>query len=254
MSIILKADRLHKRFGAVMPACDISVEIEQDSVVGLIGGNGAGKTTFVNMVTGYVKPDAGSIHYAGRDITALSPRRITHLGVCRSFQIPQLFDSLSVRGNMLAAVGIAAGAARRHGHAGAIGNVTEAVDRQLELLGLASYAPRRAGVLPEGLRKLLDVAMAMVMGPRILLLDEPTSGVSSDEKFGIMDMVMDAARAAGVTTLFVEHDMDIVNRYAQRILAFYDGRIIADGMPHVVLADGDVRRYIIGEEAAHAAG
>jgi branched-chain amino acid transport system ATP-binding protein len=103
-------------------------------------------------------------------------------------------------------------------------------------------------LLPEGVRKLLDVAMALVVKPRVLLLDEPTSGVSADEKFAIMDLVMGAVR--GVTVLFVEHDMDIVARYAQRVLAFADGRIIADGAPAAVLADPEVRRYVIGE--AHA--
>jgi branched-chain amino acid transport system ATP-binding protein len=101
-------------------------------------------------------------------------------------------------------------------------------------------------------RKLLDIAMAMAVKPRILLLDEPTSGVSADEKFGLMDMVMDAVRAQGVTVLFVEHDMEIVNRYTHRILAFYEGRIIADGEPAKVLADPEVRRYVTGDlHAAH---
>ena len=106
-------------------------------------------------------------------------------------------------------------------------------------------------MLPEGVRKLLDIAMAMVVKPKVLLLDEPTSGVSADEKFAIMDRVMAAVRADRVTILFVEHDMDIVRRYAARVLAFYEGRIIADGAPDAVLNDDEVRRYVVG--TIHAA-
>ena len=101
-------------------------------------------------------------------------------------------------------------------------------------------------MLPGGVRKLLDIALAMVVKPKVLLLDEPTSGVAAEEKFGIMDLIMGAVRAEGATVLFVEHDMDVVARYAQRVLAFYDGRIIADAAPEVALADAEVRKYVVG--------
>ena len=118
----------------------------------------------------------------------------------------------------------------------------------MERFALRAYAAQPAGLLPEGIRKLLDVAMALSSRSRLLLLDEPTSGVSADEKFAIMDVVMGAARAAGVTVIFVEHDMDIVARYAARVVAFYDGGIIGDGPPDTVLRMADVRRYVIGED------
>ncbi|MGC2517487.1 MAG: ABC transporter ATP-binding protein [Burkholderiales bacterium] len=251
MSAILEARGLRKNFGAVSAAADISVDIAHDSVVGLIGANGAGKTTFINLVTGYLKPSAGTIRFDGNDITELAPRRVTQLGVSRSFQIPQLFDTLAVRENLLAAVGIVAAAAKRWAHGAITRERTGVVtDEILERFGLSEYRDKPAGVLPEGVRKLLDIAMALVVKPRILLLDEPTSGVSADEKFGIMDMVMKAVQADRVTVLFVEHDMEIVNRYAQRVLAFYDGRIIADGGPATVLRDGEVLKYVIGEGTA----
>ena len=241
MSPILEAQALQKSFGAVTAAADINLSFERDSVVSLIGANGAGKTTFLNMVTGYLRPDAGRIRFDGADLVGRSPREITALGLSRSFQIPQLFQSLSVRGNLLVAEGIA--------HAE---RVEQATDALLEKFDLASYAARPAGLLPEGIRKLLDVAMALVSKPKLLLLDEPTSGVAADEKFGIMDLVMSALRGQGVTVLFVEHDMDIVSRYAGRVVAFYDGRVIADGAPAQVLDTAQVRRYVIGE-APHAA-
>jgi branched-chain amino acid transport system ATP-binding protein len=240
MSAILAAERVNKTFGAVVAASDIDLSIERDSVVSLIGANGAGKTTFLNMVTGYLQPTSGRISFEGRDLKGLAPRQVTRLGISRSFQIPQLLGSLTVRDNLRVAEEIAG---RR--------DADEAADRLLKQFDLAQYEDQPAALLPEGVRKLLDVAMALVAAPRVLLLDEPTSGVAADEKFGIMDMVMGAVR--GVTVLFVEHDMDIVQRYAQRVIAFYDGRVIGDGPPAAVLASAEVRRYVIGEDTGDAA-
>ncbi|NLO80507.1 MAG: ABC transporter ATP-binding protein [Xanthomonadaceae bacterium] len=264
MSVLLETRGLHKRFGAVVAAKDISVAIERDSVVGLIGTNGAGKTTFVNMVTGYLKPDQGSVRFKGRDVTPLHPRQITRLGVGRSFQIPQLYDSLSAYDNVVVALGIALRNARPRWLArgprlvpGYGLPLEEAAEQVLERFGLAEFRDRPAGVLPGGVRKLLDIAMTLALKPELLLLDEPTSGVSSEEKFAIMDRIMRAVRGSGATVLFVEHDMDIVSRYASRVLAFYDGRVIADGAPAEVLADPDVQLYVTGtrttaEGAGHA--
>jgi branched-chain amino acid transport system ATP-binding protein len=223
-------------------------------VVGLIGTNGAGKTTFINMITGYLKPDRGRIAYEGRDITRLPPRDITRLGICRSFQIPQLYGSLTVFENMLVGIGIvlrnaglagyfSRGAAQVPGFGAPSHEVAEQL---LARFGLLEDRDRNAQVLPGGARKLLDIALTMVAKPRVLLLDEPTSGVSAQEKFGIMQMVLDAARAEGATVLFVEHDMEVVSRFAQRVIAFYDGRIIADAAPQAALEDPQVKRYVVG--------
>ena len=251
MAIVLEAKGLNKTFGAVTAASDINVAVEKDSVVGLIGSNGAGKTTFINMVTGYLKPTSGSIVFDGRDITPLSPRPITRLGICRSFQIPQLFSTLTVYENLMTGVGVVFSGGGWSDASPLEGTPEQAVETMLERFGLTAYREKKANVLPEGVRKLLDIAMAMAVKPKILLLDEPTSGVSADEKFVLMDMVMEAVRAQRVTVLFVEHDMEIVSRYTQRILAFYEGRIIADGEPTKVLEDPEVRKYVTGE--AHAA-
>ncbi len=252
MAIVLEARGLNKTFGAVTAASDINVAVEKDSVVGLIGSNGAGKTTFINMVTGYLKPTSGAILFDGRDITPLSPRLITRLGICRSFQIPQLFASLTVYDNLMTGVGVVYSGGGWSDSTPLEGTPEQAVETMLERFGLTAYRDKKASMLPEGVRKLLDIAMAMAVKPKVLLLDEPTSGVSADEKFGLMDMVMEAVRAQGVTVLFVEHDMEIVGRYTQRILAFYEGRIIADGEPAKVLADAEVRKYVTGEAATGA--
>jgi len=254
MAAILDARGLNKKFGAVSAAQNVNAAVEKDSVVGLIGTNGAGKTTFINMITGYLRPDSGNIHYEGRDITGLPPREVTRLGICRSFQIPQLYSSLTVEENMEVALGIVLrnaglggffykGEPRVPGYEAPVREVSE---RLLERFGLIPYRHRNAQVLPGGVRKLLDIALTMAAKPRILLLDEPTSGVSAEEKFGIMDMVMKAVKAEGATVLFVEHDMEVVSRCAQRVLAFYDGRIIADAPPKVALEDPEVKKYVVG--------
>ena len=244
---LLQASGLNKRFGAVVAAADLQISIQAGERVSLIGSNGAGKTTFVNMITGYLKPDSGHITLAGRDITALHPRGITRLGVARSFQIPQLYGDLTVLDNMLVANACHDQRlsfwqpARR----------PEAVERALALLTrfrLADHRQRRVAELPGGVRKLLDIAMALTARPKLLLLDEPTSGVSADEKFPMMDTLMDALGGETDTTvLFVEHDMDIVLRHASRVIAFYAGRVIADDVPARALATDDVRRYVTGE-------
>jgi branched-chain amino acid transport system ATP-binding protein len=255
VTAILETTGLTKTFGAVTAASALDVRIEAGSVVGLIGGNGAGKTTFINLVTGYLKPTAGTVRFAGRDITGLAPRRITRLGLCRSFQIPQVFDSLTTYDNLLVGLGIVS-----MGRGAFVGSALgdhppEAVaEEMLQRFRLGRYRDELASTLPEGVRKLLDIAMALAVKPRILLLDEPTSGVSSDEKFVLMDLVLEAIRAEGVTVLFVEHDMEVVRRYVQRVLAFYEGRIIADGAPAEVMAHPDVRRYVVGEPAAAEEG
>ena len=185
----------------------------------------------------------------------LQPRAITRLGVARSFQIPQLYGDLSVLDNMLVANACHDQRlslwqpARRP-------SALDRADALLERFRLLEHRERRVAELPGGIRKLLDIAMALTGQPRLLLLDEPTSGVSAEEKFPMMETIMSALGAEKMTVLFVEHDMDIVERYAGRVVAFYSGRIIADDTPQVALATDDVRRYVTGtlrQEPDHAA-
>ncbi len=246
MTHLLSAKGLNKRFGAVVAADDISIDVPVGQKLSLIGSNGAGKTTFVNMVTGYLKPDAGHIKLEGMDITSFTPRHIARLGICRSFQIPQLCLELSALENLLVAVSAAdpeglslwrpADAEDRH----------ERAEELLDRFGLSSYAHRRVVELPGGVRKLLDIAMALARHPKLLLLDEPTSGVSAEEKFTTMERVMGGLAHEAATVVFVEHDMDIVARFSERVIAFYSGRIIADGQPDAVLRNTEVQRYVTG--------
>jgi branched-chain amino acid transport system ATP-binding protein len=255
MAPVLETIGLTKTFGAVTAASNICVQVEQESIVGMIGGNGAGKTTFLNLITGYLKPSSGNILHRGQDITSLSPRKVTQLGICRSFQVPQVFGSLTTRENLLVGTGIVARAAAKPGRRlGSPVNEDTTADEMLERFRLASYRDSRSDALPEGVRKLLDIALAVMLSPQVLLLDEPTSGVSAEEKFGLMDVVFEAIRGAGVTVLFVEHDIEVVRRYARRVLAFYEGRIIADGEPEAVLRDSEVRKFVVGEEGTRGSG
>ncbi|MCH8842342.1 MAG: ABC transporter ATP-binding protein [SAR324 cluster bacterium] len=248
MAAILETKGLEKSFGSVTAAVGIDVAVDKHEVVGIIGANGAGKTTFINMVTGFVKPDRGRIFFHGRDITALSPRAVTNLGISRSFQIPQVFTSASVADNLLIALGAAERDRFSFWRPLRRKNLLESAAGQMKLFQIADFADHTAATLPQGIRKLLDIAMAVVRRPEILLLDEPTSGVSAEEKFQIMDTVMSALKAQEVTVLFVEHDMEIIARYAQRVIAFYEGTIIADGATEEVLAHEQVRKYVIGED------
>jgi branched-chain amino acid transport system ATP-binding protein len=247
---ILETRKLTRTFGAVVAAQAIDVRIAQGEVVGIIGSNGAGKTTFINMITGYLPPSAGDILFDGNSVLGMAPRAITRLGLARSFQVAQLFAQLSVIENLLVALVAARGA--RPSFVNAFDDPAARV-RALEILGdfgIAAYADTLVSTVPQGARKLIDIAMAIVSRPRLLLLDEPTSGVSAEEKFGLMDTIMGVVRRHGVTVLFIEHDMEVVVRYVTRVLAFYAGEIIADGSPRQVLMDERVLDLVIGRPAA----
>jgi branched-chain amino acid transport system ATP-binding protein len=243
---LLLAEHVDKRFGAIVAAADITLAVRAGERVSLIGSNGAGKTTFVNMLTGYLKPDAGRITFDGRDVTPLAPRAITRLGVARSFQIPQLYGDLTVLDNMLVANACHEQRLSFWQPAHEVAAIARA-DHLLERFRLQEHRRRRVAELPGGVRKLLDIAMALTGTPKLLLLDEPTSGVSADEKFPMMDTIMTALGHEAMTVLFVEHDMEIVAAYASRVVAFYAGRIVADDVPDAALATADVRRYVTGE-------
>jgi len=249
MNAILTARDLEKAFGSLVAARDINVVVPPLQTVGIIGANGAGKTTFVNMITGHLRPSKGSIHFEDRDITGLPSRMITRLGITRSFQVAQIFPSLTVFDNMCAATAIARAGGGLLATAltplHAPDTLAEA-EAALELFRIAQYRNLLAATLPQGVRKLLDIAMAVAGSPRLLLLDEPTSGISIEEKFGLMDVVMSALKARRITVLFVEHDMDIVERYADRVLAFYDGAVIADGDPVETLENPRIQELISG--------
>jgi len=243
---ILRTIDLTKSFGMVKAADRINVEIREGELVGIVGANGSGKTTFLNLITGYLTPEGGRILLMGEDRTGLPPRVITRLGIARSFQIPQLYTNLGVLDSVLLSL-----AAKTDKGVGLWRPLYRQpwMDEGMETLrrfGLEAYAHRPVSELPEGGRKLLDIALSFALRPKLLLMDEPTSSVSIKDKFQVMDTLITVVQESRLTTIFVEHDMEVVQRYGRRVLAFNDGRVIADGKPEVVLADADVRKAVLG--------
>jgi branched-chain amino acid transport system ATP-binding protein len=242
---ILEAKDLHVAFNGVRAADGVSLTIHDGEFLAIIGPNGSGKTTVLNLCTGYVRPKSGSVHLDGQDITRLAPRSIARLGVARAFQIPQLFSAQRVIDNMMLAL------AAKNGLWTVVCPLeTEArraeAEALLGLVGLAGDKNRISGTLPEGHRKLLDIAVALALKPRLLLLDEPTSGVSALERFPLMEALMGALRQRQITALFVEHDMDVVARYASRVLVWNAGQIMAEGHPDDVFKDPRVLQSVVG--------
>ena len=242
---LLEASNLHISFGGVTAADGIDLEVFNGERLAIIGPNGAGKTTFLNICTGYLTPSAGNVRFGRRDITAMAPRAITRMGIARAFQTPQLFHDQRVIDNLLLA---AAARERTWNPFRPLQDLPER-DEMLELLelfGLAEVSTQMINELPEGNRKLVDIAVALALRPQLLLMDEPTSGVSTLEKFRIMDLLVEALAVQGVTSVFVEHDMEVVKRYADRVAVWSAGRIQSVGPPDQVLADPSVMRDVIG--------
>ena len=245
MSSLLQTRGLKLSFGGVVAADGIDFDLQAGERLAVIGANGAGKTTFINMVTGYIKPSAGQISFDGKDITALHPRQIVQLGIGRSFQLPQLFLEQTVRESVELAV------AARLKHFSVFRPLSacvpaDEINQSLALVGLREREHDLCSSLPEGHRKLLDIVMALVLQPKLLIMDEPTSGVAADEKHALMATIMKALDERGVTSIFVEHDADIVTQYATRVAAWISGRIAADGTPEAVMNNDEVRSVVLG--------
>jgi branched-chain amino acid transport system ATP-binding protein len=242
---LLRTEGLTLKFGGITAADGIDFALQRGERLAVIGANGAGKTTFINICTGYIRPSSGRVFFGGADVTTMGPRRIARLGIGRSFQLPQLFLEHSVQQCLqLGAVG-------RLGKVSRFLPMARTTDRHavaemLELVDLRAYADAPVTSLPEGHRKLLDVAIALMLDPQLVIMDEPTSGVASEDKHAVMQTLMRALQERKVTSWFVEHDVDIVLQYATRVAAWIDGRIAADGTPQAVFADPVVRREVLG--------
>ena len=243
---ILQTKDLQKSFSGIIAAENINISVKEGEIIGIIGANGAGKTVFVNMITGYLKPTSGKIHFLGNDITGIKPREATHIGVCRSFQVSQVFMTMTVKQNLMIAMSLS----KKKGGQLLLPledeKLSKECDKILDLYKIKKQSNLIVSTLSQGMRKLLDIAMAVVGNPKVLLLDEPTSGVSVEEKFGIMDIVISALKKSGTTVLFVEHDMEIVERYVDRVIAFYQGQVICDDTPKKALKNKKVIQYVLG--------
>jgi len=252
MKKLLRAENLAIHFGGILAADGVSLDVYEQEKLAIIGPNGAGKTTFLNICTGYLKPSAGHVWFGDAEITKKSPRQITKMGVARTFQIPQLFLEHTVVENMLIAVSARQGHLRRFVDLHRVPERAE-VMHLLELVGLIDVSEQFAYALPEGMRKLLDVAIGLALRPRLLLMDEPTSGVSSQEKFEIMDILAQALDEHEVSAVFVEHDMEMVSRYADRVAVWNSGNVQMVGKPDEILNHPEVIDQVIGMGGSHAA-
>jgi branched-chain amino acid transport system ATP-binding protein len=244
---MLTVKNLTKRFGGFTAVEDVSLEIKEGEIISIIGTNGAGKTTLVNMISGYLKPDAGTILFSGQDITYASPYVRIKLGVGRSFQLIQLFENSKVLDNVRTALFSKHGMIRRGLlPAERYTSVTEEAIEILKAFNLLEKKDLTPKALSEGDMKILDVAIAFALKSKLLLLDEPTSGVATQDKFKVMDSIVSAIRKEGISTLIIEHDMDIVSGYSDRVVVMHEGKIMAEGKPSEVMENKEVKTTLFG--------
>jgi branched-chain amino acid transport system ATP-binding protein len=244
---LLRTVGLTKMFGDFKAVDQVDFTVDAGEVLALVGSNGAGKTTLVNVITGYYKPDAGSIEFLGRDVTTQSINQRVSAGIARSFQLVNLFNQLSVHENVALSIFAREKKTRRFWQSSRRdASVRDEAHALLGQFALDGHSNSQAGALAEGERKLLDVAIAYALKPKVLFLDEPTSGISTREKGRIMDTVSAVVRSGHISAIIIEHDMDVVFRYSDRIVVMHEGRVLADGRPDEIRSNDQVAMMLIG--------
>ena len=250
--MILRADNVRKFYGAFCALDGVSLAVDAGEFVSIIGPNGAGKSTLINVLTGGVAPSAGTVVFRNRDIAGIGPVRLARLGMARSFQLVQIFPDLTVLETLqVAGLSRLGRGTRMFASLAGDREVREGAEEVAELFGLAARAHTLSRHLAQGDKKLLDVASAFALRPEIILLDEPTSGVSTADKNAIMETMVTASKRMGLQAIIlVEHDMDIVFAYSDRIIALHQGRVLADATPAAIRADARVVDTVLGRKAA----
>jgi branched-chain amino acid transport system ATP-binding protein len=245
---VLRAENIRQLYDDFVALDGVSLEIEEGEFVSIIGPNGAGKTTLVNVLTGLLEPSAGTVHFKDREIAGIGPGRLAKLGMARSFQLVAIFPELTVLEFIKVAVVSRLGRGTRL--LASLDNDRRVQEQALEvaeLFGLRDKQGVKTRFLPQGDKKLLDVASAFALHPEIILLDEPTSGVSTADKLSVMQIVVGASRRMGIKSIIqVEHDMDIVFGYSDRIIALHQGKVLANGTPAAIRADENVMNAVVG--------
>jgi ABC-type branched-subunit amino acid transport system ATPase component len=245
MSAMLETRGLCKSFGALEVAREVDFRLERGARHALIGPNGAGKTTFINLLTGVLPPSRGSVLLEGEDVTTLPQARRVKRGIARTFQINQLFRGLTVQENVCIAVserlGVGGSMLRA---AGRRDDVLDEAARLIDMLKLGEDAGRRIVELPYGRQRLVEIAIALGLQPRVLLLDEPAAGIPSTESHILLDAI--ATLPKDIAVLIIEHDMDLVFRFAERITVLVSGAVFAEGTPTEIAANREVRSVYLG--------
>ena len=250
--MILEARGVRKLYGPFVALDSVSLSIREGEFVSIIGPNGAGKSTLINVLTGMLAPSGGTVRFKGKDIGGIGMVALTRLGMARSFQLVQIFPELTVLESLQAAVvSRLGGGARIFASLAGDSRIQKDALEVATLFNLADKAHVPARVLPQGDKKLLDVASAFALRPEIILLDEPTSGVSTADKHAIMEILVGAAKRIGLRAIIqVEHDMDIVFGYSDRIIALHQGKVLADAAPAQIEADAHVMDLVVGRRHA----
>jgi branched-chain amino acid transport system ATP-binding protein len=247
---LLQTIGLKRYFGETRAVDNVNLSIEEREFVSLVGPNGAGKTSLINVISALLAPEYGKIIFRGQDITRLSVTQRVRVGIARSFQLVNVFDDLSAFDNVaLAIFSREAKTARLASLAHLDDAVTQEADAILGQFGLAGKRDDTGRDLAQGERKLLDVALAYALKPKLLFLDEPTSGVSTRDKGQIMDTIASVVRGEGITAVIVEHDMDVVFKYSDRIVVMAQGAIIAQGTPDEIRTNEQVAMVLLGSSA-----
>jgi len=252
VTALLEAVDVRKCYGTFTALDGVTLAIPAGQFVSIVGPNGAGKTTLVNVLTGLLAPSGGTVRFKGQDVSGVGPVRLAQLGMARAFQLVNVFPGLTVGETIAVAVVARLGrGARLFGSLAGDREVWDAVASVAELFGLGASLGRPARTLPQGDKKLLDVASAFALQPEVILLDEPTSGVSTADKHRVMEVLVQAAARMGVKSIIqVEHDMDIVFGYSDRIVALHQGRVLADGPPASLQANDEVMATVVGRARA----
>jgi branched-chain amino acid transport system ATP-binding protein len=253
MAALLETRALVKAFGDMRAVDGVDFRVGPGELLALIGSNGAGKTTLVNLISGLLVPDQGQILFQSADVTHQSVHQRIAAGIARSFQLVNLFDQLTTLDNVALSIFSREGKTRRlFALADRDATVRQEALEVLREFGLDAKAGVVAGGLSQGERKLLDVAVAYALRPKLLFLDEPTSGVSTREKAPIMDIITAIVRSGRITAVIIEHDMDVVFKYSDRIVVMHQGTILADGTPDQIRANEQVTTTLLGTSHARA--
>lgn len=247
---VLEVKSVTKRFGNLVAVRDVSLNVKKGELRAIIGPNGAGKTTFFNLISGFFPPTSGSVFFEGKDVTSVSAQKRVVMGMARTFQITEIFPELSVRENVRIGAEVAAGYRLRPWlNATEKSKIDEEIERMLNLCGLADKADRYVGELAHGHQRAAEIAMALTLNPRLLLLDEPTSGMGDHETFEITQLVRRLHKDSSFTIVLIEHDMRVVFNLADYITVLDQGALLAEGTPKEIEANDAVQAAYLGKAA-----